>query len=332
MGALSSILLVGAYAVFPVLWIFLRFAWIIYTRWRIIYADMKGRFAMVIHTLLGLIMVGAAPLLAHLCAASPTDENETTIIAGPYRPLLIVFSVFLMSVNLGGFLLLPNPNRCKNYKVTRRSFVAAIAPTYVSALQFTSMSLMPLAFLLPPVLGPVLPALITAVGAVLYLLSVLICFWELCLVPWEDQALIKFFLAKLPRGLKRKSHLVSNALNDPDLTRAALPFVLGLGIPAFFQAAAIFWSFVRGPATCAPHKGLQDFFVVLALYNTIVMSGGFFLFTQLDPKSESYTRMVVADLVLGQLLPLLAILNGPEWAGGVSIGEFWYQYTLWSSC
>ena len=258
--------------------------------------------------------------------------------------VLRISAVGLLAVNLSAVRLLPHPDRYDSFGTNRRIMFQALGYAYSSSLQFAAMALSTLAFLTEVRL---LQISIMSTTLAMYLWTCLVAAHELTDRPWHDAWWARHIWSRLPYGPQAKSKIIQGAVEltrDKGSLHALFLAVLLAGVASALFTARILQSLLlRGTVGEIPPvpPALERFFVVAVQYQTVIMSTAFF--TQLQTsfaqkqnrplKSATYWyRMHLAELTLGQILPIFALALGQPWLGpSASMLDFLWQWATWSS-
>jgi len=375
---LHPIILTTAITSPSILYLFVRFAHIFADRWRSLrHHVLRGGItsALAVHVIGGIALLGTTPYLAYLCVpptrSNPDDtwqsdsssSSSSSSVVQQHRYALFAITIILTIINANVFFLLPHPLlRHKEYKTTQRMMVRSVTLFHACVLQFVAMSLGPIAFLSQ---NDVFAGITLLVVTILYAITVAISYCEMRHVPWEESPLARVIFATcIAYGTSAKSTLVSNAINDTKMVRSTMMYriLFGIGIYAGIQSAMQCIRFLllfhlnnnddddsnnnnnlQLLLLQPPDPNLEDWFIVLMTYTTVIMSASFFSFSQFDPRTTT-DAIYSVDGLFGVLLPVMLNALGPYWMmnnndvssgdGGVVDGgeevPFAWQWTFWT--
>lgn len=336
---MSYLLTVLFYTLPSILWIVYRIRQILSRSFGTIWFHAKQAWgprstskdvAFTTHVFSGLSMMASMPYLTWLL----NDGDDLSLRDRPLdRVLLTTIAIGLTIATLGVFWLVPvpHPDRFKDYAVEKRQFVRGLGYLYASALQYAAMSWTPLAFLV----GSQQTAIL-AVGILLYTASCAICFSELLNIEWGATAWGKALLAGMPktRGSARSNLTANTVAGKPESLFTGFSIFAATGVLAELQIVCMIWQ-LRGGGDPASTK-MENLFVLVALYQSVVMGTGFFTVTQLPPSGQGNAeeearleRLKILDLVLTQVWPILVIGLGAAYTGSATTMEFISEWTIW---
>lgn len=317
-----------------VIWIYLRFFNIFWQRYRVISHHAKtGGARMFIHLTSGFLLLLALPLMALLCIPPHSRAGSWIIESRTTDSILIIVGIFLLAVNGSTTWLLPHPKRYGEYKsqMSQRLFAKSVSLIHATNFQFLAMTLSAFGVLSDITL---LKVHLFGMSFLLYIVSLVICIWELNNYAWEENNKIKDYIFPfIPHGPISKSNVIGGMgeiTEETNVYNAIVYILLAVGGWGQFQVSLQLLQVLLPQFWPHPSQAVQDFFPVLVIYMTLVMDAGFFTLTQ----SMSMKNLFWGDILLTQALPVLLNLLGYEWVTSIhgkdSGINFMKEQLLWT--
>lgn len=219
--------------------------------------------------------------------------------------------------------LLPDPTHNEKYEATPRHMNRGLLLFYTATIFLSCMAAMPV--ILWGTSGIVQSAALQLCG-VAYAVAIFACCVEVfrsC--GWEDVAVLRRLAERLPQGREGKSRTFGVLMNDAaEFIDPILVTTSCIGVAALVQTFTIWHHPDRAPSA------IQEFYCLAIMYQSVIMSIGFFLQEQavLD-KHERLRQVVLVENLLTLLWPLFVVGLGPNFTGHASVSECLHDMMLW---